>query len=167
MSLLGWLIWAARASAQFNDTYRFVFTSADGLCDFDGASVAFGGSPYNPFTLDSETGYRTSAGRSSGGSGVWFVGTGITVEGRGLWKPNSPNDKDPADPVHAFLYQTNQDWQPVLDTPNFFNISADKMPAIDVHGKELRSWELRIVHTASGRMEFHNMTVDVPVRTQA
>lgn len=161
---LAWLLWVPTARAQFNDTYRFTFTSVDGLCDFDGASkAAFDG---EPFTLDSETGYRTSAGRSSGASGCWFVGTGVTVEGRGIWKPNA-DTSDPPDPVHAFLYQTNQQFQSVLDTENYFNVSADNTTLLDVHGRELRSYELRFTHMPDSQMEFHNMTVDVPIRTQA
>lgn len=165
MMTLGWLLWAAwlgSADAQFNDTYRLTLTSADGMCDFDGASKAvFDG---EPFTLDAGTGFRTSAGRSSGHSGVWFVATGVSVHGRASWKTD-PGDG--SSPSYAFLYRTNEEWRSVLDTDRNYNVSADTNPLLNASGLDLASYELRFSFQSAAQLEFHNMTIDVPIKTQA
>lgn len=163
-----WLLFAQSVIAQFNTTIRFTLTSLDGPVDVDAARSWHAGLP---FTVDTETGYRTSTGRSSGVFGSSFVGTGFEVQGYGLRKYGQPTEDDSEDtstlhPVYAWLSHSDQDWQKeelleltgnVTNDPRLFTATDFSLSTYDL------IWTFR----ADSQLEFHNLTIDIPIRTQA
>lgn len=165
MFLFGFVLWVfctSAATAQFNDTVKFTLTSMDPMLDFDRASGLFAGR----FTLDPETGHRTSAGRSSGAVGGWFVGTGFEMRGLGKWKSGQPTSSTSSDPLHAFLFPTNRN--STSDEVTMYNGSVRDTPDLfKASNLSLSAYQLQIGWGADGVFEFHNVTIDIPVRTQA
>lgn len=162
-----WLLVARIVIAQFNSTVSFTLTSLDGPVDVDAARSWYGGLP---FTVDTDNGYRTSTGRSSGVWGSSFVGTGFEVQGFGLWKygsgPSDSDDDGNPGAVFAYLCPSDREWQEeslleltgnVTDDPRLF--AASNMP--------LSAYDLNWVLRADTQLEFHNLTIDIPIRTQA
>lgn len=158
------LLFAIAATAQFNDTFKFTVDSLDGMVDVDGASEWWGGSP---FTINNVTGYRTSTG--SGSSGCAFVGTGFEVQGLARWRDSNHqvNDSDPQSryPVLGFLQTpTAGPSGPNTQLNSTVHDTPDLMSAA---GLNLSAYELRWTYTSEAEFEFHNLTIDIPVRTQA
>lgn len=169
---IAWALWAFAAStatAQFNTTVKFTLTSMDPMVDLDAASETWAGVP---FTLDDATGYRTSTGRSSGNAGCWFVGSAFDVQGSVNWKGDAPPE-GPAgvglnNPASAFLYYPDTDYHRRRNETRQFNISAGTGPdLLSVSQLDLRAYELRLSFSPYTVLEFHNITVDVPILTQA
>lgn len=161
MSPVTWIALAVTASAQFNDTVKFTLTSWDPMVDVDGASNAWTG---QPFTLDSATGYRTSTGRSSGNAGFWFVGTGFDLQGRALWKlGGAPAGAIPLTGVLSYPGQREED-----STLPRFNLTAKESPDLaSLSTLELAAYELMVSWFPVSAFEFHNITIDVPIKSQA
>lgn len=158
------LLFAIAATAQFNDTFKFTVDLLDGMVDVDGASEWWGGSP---FTINNVTGYRTSTG--SGSSGCAFVGTGFEVQGLARWRDSNHqvNDSDPQSryPVLGFLQTpTAGPSGPNTQLNSTVHDTPDLMSAA---GLNLSAYELRWTYTSEAEFEFHNLTIDIPVRTQA
>lgn len=157
-----WLASAQVVTAQFNSTVSFTLTSLDGLVDVDGATSWWDGLPS---TVDSETGYRTSAGRSSGTSGCSFVGTGFEVHGFGLWKYGEPTDR-PWGAVVAQVSHPDQDSQDEPLLTLFGNVTRDPR-LLSASNLSLSAYEMTWVRRADSQLQFHNLTVTIPIRTQA
>lgn len=157
-----WVFCTSTATAQFNDTVKFTLTSMDPMLDFDMASGFFVGR----YILDPETGYRTSTGRSSGAVGGWFVGTGFEMRGFGKWEFGYPTSSPWSDPLHAFLFPTNRERN--SDEVTTYNVTVRDTPDLwTASNLSLSAYQLEIHRGSDGVFEFHNLTIDIPVRTQA
>lgn len=156
-----WVFCTSTATAQFNDTVKFTLTSMDPMLDFDQSSFFVG-----RYLLDPETGYRTSTGRSSGDVGGWFVGTGFEVRGFAKWEFGYPTSSTLPDPLHAFLFPTNREIS--SDEVTKYNVTARDTPdLLKASNLSLSAYQLQVARGSDGVFEFHNLTIDIPVRTQA
>lgn len=171
MMALHWLSWAAclylawTAQSQFNSTVQFTVDSMDPMCDLDYPWTAG-----QPFTLDEEIGYRTSTGRSSGKSGCFFVGTGFQVRGRVYWTPfyaNASNRNGFDDHASAtLLYPFRSEWDQSTEN-RFAGVEKNDTNLYGQSSLDLHAYKLMFNYAGVSRLEFHNLTVDVPIRTQA
>lgn len=165
VSWLTWAVWLAAARtalSQFNSTAQFTFDSLDGMVDLDGAARWW--SFHMPWTMDAETGYRTSTGRRYGEAGLWFVGTGFKVHSISNWVQGAP--KDISQPVLGELHYAN------LAQPGpvsgWINGTTEDLPeSLSNHSLQLAAYQFTIKYYPSARTEFHNITIDVPILTQA
>lgn len=147
---------ASMVMAQFNSTVNFTVTSIDPMLGYDYMSDSI---------LDPETGYRTSAGRSSGLVSAWFVGTAFDVQGRAFWKRDGPLGGGDRGPGLATIQPMNR----VRSSPETlkFNLSVKDTPDLVSSSLNLSAYELQVSWGADAKFEFHNLTVEIPVRTQA
>ncbi|EKD01034.1 hypothetical protein A1Q2_04655 [Trichosporon asahii var. asahii CBS 8904] len=149
-----WVLMAPAAVAQFNSTVKFILTSRDAMLDFDTGS----------FVLDPETGYEKTSGRSSGGVHGWFVGSGFELQGRAGWKRSGQNETN--DPGLATIQPANR-FRSSNVTREFRLAAQNTTFRTGASPVNLSAYEFMMSWQASGLLEFHNLTVELPIRTQA
>lgn len=164
---LAWAVWLANAPtalSQFNYTARFTLDSLDGMVDLDGASQWW--SENMAWTRDEETGYRTRVSpRRFGEAGLWFVGTGFKVNGLGSWIDGEPDEFSKEPMIGKLQYANRKQPQPI---PGYINGSTEQNPdRFSNTSLQLAAYELTLKYFPNANFEFHNLTIDVPIRTQA
>lgn len=169
LCLLAWATWlslAPTASPQFNSTIDFTLTSMDAMMDLDDIVA--------PFSYDEETGYRTADVPYFMRGYCEFIGTGFRVNGFGTYK----NESQPTPVASGWLHRpdrkvvvrTRHDDDAIFPpgempryngseegAPNHFNDSY----------LELGLYLLLLNVYPTALYEFHNLTVTIPIRTQA
>lgn len=161
-----WLGFAPTVFSQFNTTVNFTLTSLDPMVDLDGKYRG------TAFDYDEATGYRTADFNRYYEKHFWFVGTAFKMRGVATYKENSDyvNRSEPAR-LEAYLgYPTvlnNIVKQFNSDYSDPENISNDPLVLVAGSSLELAAYELLLRLHPWATYEFHNVTVSIPIRTQA
>lgn len=156
------LAWVATAQfadkpIPFNDTVQFTLTSIEPMVQFDARR--------GEWDLDESTGFRKTVG-TKGQASMHFVGTGFEVRGSLQWDEDQRQTTNRSQaPVrlvlryeHSNSSDSNWSYEPYLTGgPHLATLAPF----------ELDAYKLDFDYRDGSAAEFHNVTIDVPVRTQA
>lgn len=163
-----WLGFAPTVFSQFNTTVNFTLTSLDPMVDLDGRSRIAA------LDYDEATGYRTADFNRYEERYFWFVGTAFKMRGVATYKENYLSDVNTSEParLQAYLGYPSTPTTKILkqfnsDYSDPENISNDPSVLVAGSSLELAAYELRLRLIQYATYEFHNVTVSVPIRTQA
>lgn len=148
--------WLPTALAQFNGTAKFVLNSMDPMLDFDSEGSAW--------TLDnwSEWASRHSY-RDTGLARLRFVGTGYEAADSAEWKAEGANGSQSA--LTVTLDFENRPHSSPLIGP--LNISSPGPKLSTMAPLSLAAYTLDLRYSSGSEVIFHNVTIDVPFRSQA
>lgn len=157
--LAGWLLLASSAAGQFNDTFRTTITAMDPMTNLDTDDTR-----YNVWNVDDVSGYRSNEWLDA-----WFVchfvATGYDASGVAWWRTQ---DEGVA-ANNTLRYQS----EPASDGPTgsfsrtleVGHMNGTYLGAMS--GLELAAYELNVSHTYNTAVIFHNISLSIPIRSQA
>lgn len=161
--LTAWLCLVYTASGQFNDTFRVTITSNDPMTDMDNV-----GDPRDPITynwkVDELSGFRKSSG-AGGYMLCRFVATGYDAHGVAWWT----SQVDQISANNSLRYQNLPEARgPNSDALQTVEVGAKNGTYLgSMSGLELAAYELVVSHENLTEVTFHNMSLQVPIRSQA
>lgn len=151
------------ASGQFNGTFRVTITSSDPMTDMDNV-----GDPRDPITynwkVDEPSGFRKSS--AAGGYMLCrFVATAYEAHGVAWWT----SQVNQASANNSLRYQNQPEARgPTDDALQTVEVGAKNGTYLgSMSGLELAAYELVVSHENLTEVTFHNISLQIPIRSQA
>lgn len=143
---------AGTAAAQFNTSFEFAFKPTSPSFDMTKAGRKV-------WIVDDKTGYVSLSPEygSSGGFNSSFIGTGLRLYG----EADAKLREDREEPHRAMTVLIANGPTIPVNTSSGARLLAESVSA------EARFFKMKVGHPPGVALTFHNVTVDVPVRTQA